>query len=507
MEITRYFQVVLRWWWVVVLTIAIAVGVVAVASLRRVPTYTSNAILSIVAVGTNLPDYGSYVYFDRLANTYLNIAKSGKVTDEAEKMLGVTELPVYRIELVPQTELLLFSVDADDPAFAQKACNVLVDLLIQANRDRYTDTGRLQGLEQEVTRLDNELSQLDKQKSDAENAIPRDEQKIADLNRAILTKQNNYNAASNLYFQTLNTLSTLSNALTKIDPASLPEKASDRNPLVNIAIAGIAGLLAGTALTFLFENSNTHLFSNRQIETVTQTSVIGKVPPMNRKERADPFKASIITAEAFRRIRIALFPAINEAAHRTILVTSSVPQEGKSTVAANLARAVAQVVDQCVVVIDCDLRRPNLHKVFEVADSDGLTDYLNGEIQADDILRETSQSRLNVITAGVRVTNPTELLASQRMVELMEELSTRFTTIILDAPPILAATDAVALANRVSGVVFVMDANRVNEKTVRLAMSQMNTPEIHLAGVVLNRARLDTSFQYLRYYNRGRKKR
>ena len=75
MEITRYFQVVLRWWWVVLLTTAIAVGVVAVASLRRVPTYTSNAILSIVAVGTNLPDYGSYVYFDRLANTYLNIAK------------------------------------------------------------------------------------------------------------------------------------------------------------------------------------------------------------------------------------------------------------------------------------------------------------------------------------------------------------------------------------------------------------------------------------------------
>ena len=506
MEITRYFRVILRWWWVVVLTTAIAGGVVTVASLRKQPTYTSNAMLSIVAVGTNMPDYGSYVYFDRLANTYLNIAKSGKVTDAAKAALAVKELPVYRIELVPQTELLQFSVDANDPEFAQKACNVMVDLLVQANRERYTDSGSLQNLEKEVARLNSELSALDKQKSDAENAIPRDEVEISDLNREILSKQNNYNAASNLYFQTLNTLSTLSNALTKIDAASLPEKASDRNPIVNIAIAALAGMLGGVALTFLFENTNTHLFSNRQIESVTQTSVIGKVPPMNKKERADPFKASIITAEAFRRLRIALFPAINEGGHRTLLVTSSVPQEGKSTVASNLVRAVAQVVDQCVVVVDCDLRRPNLHKVFEIEDSDGLTDYLNGEIQVDDILRETNQSRLNVITAGVRVTNPTELLSSQRMVELLEELGTRFTTIILDAPPILAATDAVALANRVNSVLFVMDVNRVNEKTVRLAMSQINTPEIQLAGVVMNRASLDTSFQYLRYYNRGKKR-
>ncbi|MFN8419523.1 MAG: polysaccharide biosynthesis tyrosine autokinase [Anaerolineae bacterium] len=503
MELTRYVKVVVRWWWVVALVAGIAGGVVALTGINHKPVYTANAILSVVPVGTQAIDYGTYVYFERLVNTYSTIARSTTVTAKAKTILGVSELPKYRIETIPQTELMQFSVDANDPEFAQKACNVLAQLLIEANQQRFTGSGGILGdLTARMSSLRTDLEALTKEKTAAETAIPRDDDKIANLQRDIDAKQQEYNAVLSSYNQVQNSILTLSNALQLTIAAEVPQESSDRNPIINIAIAAIAGAMAGVALAFVLENTNTKLFSTKQIENVTNSSVIAKIPVLSSREKGDVFRSNQVAAEAFRRLRIQLFPSLHDTGHKAFLVTSSVPQEGKSTTAANLARAIAQVVEQCVVLVDCDLRRPQVHKIFDISNDEGLTDILAGEVSIEEAVRDTNHSRLKVITAGTAITNPTEVISSQRMLDLIDELLTEYTTVVLDCPPILAATDAIALAPHTSGMVMVLDINKSDEKSLRLASSQLKDEGINVLGVVLNRTKLDKSFQYYRYYSK-----
>jgi capsular exopolysaccharide synthesis family protein len=489
-----------------VLTTAIAGGVMALRSLNRQPTYTANALLSVIPLGTGGGiDYGTYLYFERLAATYSTIARSARFDNKAKALLNVPNVPNFRIEVLPQTELMLFSVDAGTPELAQRYCNQLVQLLIEENQNRYADVGIIDQLRQRRDELNQEVNRLTQQRAEANLEVPRNDEKIASLDRELQSKSGDLTNVSNAYSQATSTIATVSNALSIYQLAELPSVSSDRNPLINITIAAAAGLMAGIALTFVLENLNTKLFTERQVESATQSSIIGRVPRINRKHVHNVFKYDPLAAEGFRRMRVAINPSITDTSRKIITVTSSLPDEGKSIVAANLAYAFAQVVDQCVVVVDCDLRRPTLHRLYDLPNTAGLTNLLMDQCKLDEALQETEFSRLSVLTAGTEVSTPTEFLSSQRMTELLQMLGQRFTTIILDLPPLLAASDALALAPQSTGVVFVVDPQRVNEKAVKVAISQLHAPDITLQGVVVNRTQLDAGSQYLRYYAVRRK--
>jgi capsular exopolysaccharide synthesis family protein len=505
-EFIRYFRVLLRWWWVLLLCAAIAGGVVAATTLNRKPFYTANALLSVIPLGTTGGiDYGSYLYFERLAATYSTIARSPRFDARGQEMLGLEILPNFSIEVLPQTELMKFSVDAGTPEDAQRYCNALVQLLLEENLRRYTDVGIIEQLRKRRDTLTAEVAALTQQRTEANNEVPRDEEKIAILDRELGSKSGELAAATGSYNQATNTIATVSNALSIYQLAELPTQPSNRNPLINISIAVAAGLLAGVALTFVLENMNTKLFTERQIANVTQSTILGKVPRMNRKHVHNVFKYDPISAEGFRRMRVALSPSTTDISRKTLLVTSALPEEGKSIIAVNLAYAFAQVADQCVIIVDCDLRRPTLHRLYDLPNTAGLTNILMDQCKIDEAIQETEFSRLSVLTAGAEVTTPTEFLSSQRMTELLQILSQRYTTIILDLPPVLATSDALTLAPQSSGVLFVLDPKQVNEATVKVAIAQLHAPDITLSGVVLNRVPLDANTRYLRYYTNRRK--
>jgi capsular exopolysaccharide synthesis family protein len=182
-----------------------------------------------------------------------------------------------------------------------------------------------------------------------------------------------------------------------------------------------------------------------------------------------------------------------------VLVTSACPGDGKTLVASNLAVVLA-MTDQKVILIDADLRRPRLHKVFNYPSEPGLSDLLVGDAQSTEI-RTTSVPGLHLLTCGSLPPNPSELLDSRRFRHLIEKLGRKYDWIIIDSPPVLPVTDAIVLGETAAAVVLVVAAEQTPMYSARAALEQLENARAHVIGAVLNRADLKRrAYYYERYY-------
>ncbi len=203
-------------------------------------------------------------------------------------------------------------------------------------------------------------------------------------------------------------------------------------------------------------------------------------------------------AEAYRTLRTNLeFSALDKPL-RTMVVTSAGADEGKSTTLANLAVTMAQAGKR-VILVDCDLRRPSLHSVFEVRNNCGVTDLLRDDsLLAHPPLQDTPIANLKVITSGQLPPNPSELLGSRRMGDVIQGLLNYADILLFDAPPIIAVTDAAILSSKVDGVLLVLSAGKTSRDHAKKAQALLEKAHARLVGAVLNNARLDSSMNY--YY-------
>ena len=192
-----------------------------------------------------------------------------------------------------------------------------------------------------------------------------------------------------------------------------------------------------------------------------------------------------IGTERFRTLRSRLYQIAAAKQLRKVLVTSSVPNEGKTFVAANLAQSIVHQPDRRVLLIDADLRAPLLHVTLGAPTSPGLTDYLRGEANEYDVIQHSSEVNLCFIPCGHPVSNPSELLSGDRMKKLLDLVTPVFDWVILDSPPSLAIHDASILADLCDGVLFVVRAGETNHETAERAASEFRNK--NLLGVVLNR--------------------
>lgn len=190
-------------------------------------------------------------------------------------------------------------------------------------------------------------------------------------------------------------------------------------------------------------------------------------------------------AERFRTLRSRLYQIAGTRTLRRVLITSSLPSEGKTFVAANLARSLIRQTDRRVLLIDADLRAPRLHTALAAPSTPGLSDYLRGEADEYGIIQNNpSNSNFCFIPCGVRVSNPSELLLSDRMKVLLETIAPAFDWILMDSPPAVPVHDASSLASLCDGVLFVVKAGETDHEVAKKASSEFH--DKNLLGVVLN---------------------
>ncbi|WP_027623948.1 CpsD/CapB family tyrosine-protein kinase [Clostridium lundense] len=205
-------------------------------------------------------------------------------------------------------------------------------------------------------------------------------------------------------------------------------------------------------------------------------------------------------AEAYRTLRTNIQFSSFDKKIQTIMVTSSGPGEGKSTTSSNLAVVMAQTGGK-TIIIDCDQRKPRLHKLFNLSNEVGLSDLLAGNTGFSAAVHETKIKNLDVLPAGTRPPNPSELLSSNKMSGFVEDLRGEYDCIILDTPPIVAVTDAQLIARYVDGCILVISSGEVEREAAIKAKALLDKVQARIIGAVLNKVEVSEKGYYGYYYH------
>ena len=278
-------------------------------------------------------------------------------------------------------------------------------------------------------------------------------------------------------------------SLSIITPAETPTQASAPYTRLNLLLGLLVGLVLGIWTGILRSVLANRIRSEADLRHVTSAPLLGGIaldpdafnkPLLNQIDRQSP------RAESFRQLRTNLQFANVSGKAKSVLVTSSIPGEGKTTMAANLAIAMAQA-GQRVCLVDADLRRPRVGDYLGLDSNTGVTTALIGHADADELLQPWGPDGLMVLTSGQIPPNPSELLGSADMKELILRLESAFDTVIIDAPPVLPVTDALVLSQQVGGVLVVINAQATKQRMLVKTLSALDLVGTNVLGVALNR--------------------
>lgn len=259
-------------------------------------------------------------------------------------------------------------------------------------------------------------------------------------------------------------------------------------PLINIGLAGVAGLLTGVLLAVGRELLNNTVRSVHELKTVTDGAVLATIP-FDKTASTTPLivqsHAASARAEAFRQLRTNLdFIDVDNPA-RVLVVTSSLPEEGKSSTAANLALVFAEA-GRKVLLIEADLRRPRVAEYLGLEGGVGLTNVLAGQVALDEVLQSWGVGGLSVLPSGSIPPNPSELLASNNMKQLLQSMRSTFDIVVIDTPPLLPVTDAAILAAVADGTVAVVRCGKTTRNQIASATAALKAVDARIFGYIFN---------------------
>jgi polysaccharide biosynthesis transport protein len=293
-----------------------------------------------------------------------------------------------------------------------------------------------------------------------------------------------------------------------LDAATVPDTPILPRTQRNLLLALFGSVALAFGLVFLLELFNTRVNSPDDVRRHLGLRVLGVTPQVDVQSGQGPLLldngAPPAFVELFHGVRTNLVLAPELAATRTLLVTSAEPGEGKTTAAANMAVSLARL-NQRVLLIDADLRRPRLHEVFGIAQQPGLTDILTAPVSTPNQgIHQTSARGLWLLPSGTVPGNPTDLIGSERFTRLIQDLQAQFDWVVLDSPPVLAVSDSPLLARVASGVLFVVGCRQTSRDVASAAMDRLTGAGATVVGAMLNRIEINEDDpSYLPYYHRA----
>ncbi len=323
-----------------------------------------------------------------------------------------------------------------------------------------------------------------------------------------------------------------------IDPAEVPKQPVSPKKKQNLLLALLAGLCGGIGLCFLFDYLDDSIKGPDEVEKLAELPSLGVIPlvppdglhknngynayyksrysygqvsPENEHTLPEVKEIELVNhhypdlplAEDYRTVRTSILLSHAEKPPKTIVCTSALTQEGKTSTIVNLATSFAQLQER-VLLIEADLRKPRLHRIFKQRNLSGLTGYLTGKTPLKDIIDQTFVENVWLIPSGLVPPNPVELLNSRKMRDLLEEVSEVFDIILLDSPPVLAVIDAVVISSIVEGTMLVIQGGKTRRKPFLAAVDELRRAKANIIGVVVNGLDLSQNGVYYsshyRYY-------
>jgi non-specific protein-tyrosine kinase len=507
MELGNYFRPLIKWWWLILAAGLVAAVSSFVGTSRQPLLYESSTTLVVGrAVYESNPNSGDFFLNQQLATFYADLAQREPVQRATRDALGMTWLPEYHVTALPNSLLIQIKVADTDPVRAQVVVNELANQLI-----KQTPTNDPKGLERQKF-IENQLStfeadilkfQEEIDKKQAELGGLTSARQIADTQAEINDLEQKLSSLRSDYAALLASSNRgAGNTLTIIEPGDLPQEPVGRRTLVLVLLSTVIAAAVAAGAAYLIEYLDNTLKDAEEITRLLGLPVIGYIAEAGKGKELDAYVTSqprSAIAEAFRSLRTDLEFSGVDRPLKTISVTSSDVEAGKTSIASNLAIVLAQTGKR-VVLVDADLRRPNVHTYLGISNEKGLSDVLRGNVDIDDATITWKEGNIRVLPSGSPTPNSAELLGSKKMDEVLEDLKKVADVLVLDCPPFLV-TDATILATKADGVLLVVRHGYSRKNAARNAVQQLKRANARTIGVVLNRIPRNVDGYYGGYNN------
>ena len=512
MDLRRQGQIVRSWLWLLIASLLLAGGAAYLVSSSLPKVYEAKVTLIVrQSLSTTSANINDILVSQLISQTYADMATTTPILAQviADSGLGIAPDDLRkRVVATASRDSTLLTVTTQDgePGRAAVLANAIATELGAAS-DAVTGQGgqaqafvreQISAAQVQITDTQTEIDRL----SGLPTRTSTQEQQLQALQGRITSLRQSYASLLGLS-------GSSANLLTVVEPATPPAQPSSPRVLLNTLLAALAGLLLALGIAFTMEYLDDTVKSSEDVEAATGLATLGTVLKMKGdKGRSEIYHLAALlyprgpAAEAYRTLRTNLeFASVDEPV-RTLLVTSSIPGEGKTTTSSNLAVAFAQA-GRTVILVDVDLRKPGIHKLFDLPNTSGLTSLLRtDDVSVDDVAQVTEEERLRVVTTGPLPPNPAELLGSHRMQTILERLVAAADLVIVDSPPLQAVTDAAILASITDGTLLVIDAGRTRRAAAGHGREALAKSGARVLGAALNRLsqRGHGDYVYYDYY-------
>ena len=515
MELKQYLAILWRWWWLIALAAVIAGGFSFVVSRQSAPIYQTATTMMVGQTLQNPNPEALQIYsVQQLAQTYVQLVRRQPVMQAVVEALG---LPLSWEQVAGQvsgsviagTQLIEIKVLDTNPKRAQLIADEVARQLIAQSptpSEKQQEEHR-QFVDTQLTELQKRIDQLKSDIADMQKSIINESsaRRISDVQAQIAAKEQQLSSAQSNYIQLLTFTKGGTNFLSVIEPAVLPGSPVGPNTSLNVLVAAAIGAVLALAAAFVLEYMDDTIKSPDDVLRLTKLSALGVI---SRIDKVGVPTDQLIAArllkdpvtEAYRVLRTNLQFSGLKNPGGSLLITSSGPGEGKTTTASNLSVVLAQTQKR-VILVDGDLRRPSVHKIFGLSNKTGLTSMvLDESLSIDDVVQSTSVSGLRVLTSGPLPPNPAEVLNSPEMARIIDRLREGADLVIFDSPPALVVTDAVILAGKLNSTLLVADAGRTRSDALRRSVETLSKVNAKMLGVVLNKMAKRNAEGYYYYY-------
>jgi capsular exopolysaccharide synthesis family protein len=514
MDINAYLKPLFKWWRLLLIVTVIALIGSSLSVYLQPEVYVSRTTLMIGrnAILNPNPESGSFLLASQLASVYADMANREPIQEKTMEALKTTWLPGYQARVIPNTQIIEISVTDTNPERAQIVADELArQLIAQSPATGSTEDGQRQEfIKQQLENLQSQIQESEAKLEDLQKSliglnsasqVANTEREIDQLNQKLSDLRQSYtDLLANSQEGALNILSV-------VEPANLPSRSVGTNKLVIVILAAFLGLGLAAAAAYLLEYIDRTVKTTSDVERVLNYPVIGYLSEISENGNNATYvldNPNTALAESIRLLKSNLdFFGVDKPS-KVILITSPSQGNGKTTIAVNLALAMSQS-DQKTVLVDADMRRPAVHTALKMPVKPGLTEIIRGERPPQGAVRVWRKNKLEVVTAGGRLPNVTEVAGSKRIGSILNDLKDSFEVVIVDAPP-LVISDAYNLASRVDGVILIMVPGQTREEQAKVMKEQLERAGAKVIGVVFNKisvanANSEGDYQYLSLYS------
>jgi capsular exopolysaccharide synthesis family protein len=497
MQLRDYLSILVRRRFVISAAVLAAVAAAVAVTMLPAPLWTASSTVRVepgaaLSGGTVRSD--DLAYLDRLINTYGAIIATPQFAADVARTARLDEDPQISHDSVANTNLMVLHATTHGRTDSMRAANAAAtELVREVQRAARADVRILErtferrsgALEESIARAGRELASLRRVPGDdaREDALRLEEQ-IRGQRLSLESLREDFESQRT-------TREARAQAVSVVSAATLPTSPDNRNVKTAVAVAVVLGLLGGVVIALVLENLAKRFRTRDEVEALTGLPVLSAIPRLSRLRRGDQFESPEVQ-EAFRRLRTALLSGSRDRRSRLLMISSAERGEGKSTVAANLARNIA-LTGRAVLLLDADLRDPSLHTFFALPGAPGVSELLTGASQPrmsspESLIRPTGQPGLFLIPAGRAVDDAATLLASEAFEPMLRDLAKDFDVVIVDSPAVLAVTGALVIGTHMDEVLLVTGSD-VHRDLLRQAHRELERAGVAPIGVVITRTR------------------